>query len=146
MVLAIGGIGDWIVKHKGPLSYDKRMLVPAGQAIMGGLAKGLASGFGVVQDVIADANSELANGLSGQVVGVGVRANVAQVVDKLDGLDARWSGSVSVPSFAGVVSPAAAGNMQTVIKIETMNVRSDNDIRLIAQELNRLQKRDMRRA
>ena len=143
----VGGIGDWIVKHKGPLSYDKRMLVPAGQAIMDGLAKGLASGFGVVQDVIADANSELVSGLSGQVVGVGVRSNVSQVVDKLDGLDARWSGSVNVPSFAGVVSPAAAaGNMQTVIKIENMNVRSDNDIRLIAQELNRLQKRDMRRA
>ena len=45
-----------------------------------------------------------------------------------------------------MVSPAAAGNTSTVIKIETMNVRSDNDIRLIAQELNRLQKRDMRRA
>ena len=80
------------------------------------------------------------------LVGVGVRSNVSQVVDKLDGLDARWSGSVSVPSFAGMVSPAAAGNTSTVIKIETMNVRSDNDIRLIAQELNRLQKRDMRRA
>ena len=87
------------------------------------------------------------SGLSGQVVGVGVRSNVSQVVDKLDGLDARWSGSVSVPSFAGVVSPTGAiGNTSTVIKIETMNVRSDNDIRLIAQELNRLQKRDMRRA
>ena len=48
--------------------------MPAGQAIMGGLAKGLASGFGVVQDVIADANSELVDGLSGQVVGVGVRS------------------------------------------------------------------------
>ena len=47
---------------------------------MGGLAKGLASGFGVVQDVIADANSELVAGLSGQVVGVGVRSNVSQVV------------------------------------------------------------------
>lgn len=143
----ISGIGDWIVAHKGPLSYDKRMLVPAGHAIMNGLAKGLASGFGVVQDVIDDANSELVDGLSGQVVAVGVRSNVAQVADKLDGLDARWNGSVSVPSFDGMVSPSAAvGNTSTVIRIETMNVRSDNDIRLIAQELNRLQKRDMRRA
>lgn len=38
----IGGIGDWIISHKGPLTYDRRMLLPAGKAIMGGLADGIA--------------------------------------------------------------------------------------------------------
>jgi phage-related protein len=56
----VGGIGDWIVQNKGPEQYDKNLLVPAGEWIMGGLQKGLTSAFGDVQDSVS--------GVSGTIV------------------------------------------------------------------------------
>jgi TP901 family phage tail tape measure protein len=40
------GIPKWIKDHKGPLSIDRQLLVPAGKAIMGGFLTGLRRGAG----------------------------------------------------------------------------------------------------
>lgn len=49
----IGGIADWIQKHKGPISYDYRLLRPAGDAMMSGFRDSLQDGFRDVQKLVS---------------------------------------------------------------------------------------------
>lgn len=58
----VSGIGDWIVKHKGPLSYDRVMLKPAGQAIMRGFDKSLKEGWRDVQRTVNGMNAQINGG------------------------------------------------------------------------------------
>ena len=71
----VGGIGSWIVKHKGPISYDRRMLVPAGKAIMGGFDKSLKAGWRDVQRTVNGMNAQIHGGFDGDMSKSG-RANV----------------------------------------------------------------------
>lgn len=58
----VGGIADWISSHKGPISYDRRLLIPHGNAIMDGFAQGIRTGFdGKVRSAIAGVNATLAS-------------------------------------------------------------------------------------
>lgn len=58
----VSGIGDWIVRHKGPLSYDKVMLKPAGLAIMQGFDKSLKEGWRDVQRTVNGMNAQINGG------------------------------------------------------------------------------------
>lgn len=72
----VSGIGNWIVKHKGPLSYDKVMLRPAGQAIMQGFDKSLKAGWKDVQRTVNGMNAQINGGFDVDASKSG-RANVS---------------------------------------------------------------------
>ena len=55
----LAGIGDFIVQHKGPPSYDAVMLVKNGELIMGGLLDGMTRGWGDVEDFVKSRNTSL---------------------------------------------------------------------------------------
>ena len=63
----VGGIGNWIKEHKGPLSYDEQLLIPAGIAIMSGLSNGLNSGFTDVQYLVTGVAGVIVDKVNGIV-------------------------------------------------------------------------------
>lgn len=79
----VGGIADWIKDHKGPISYDKRLLIPAGKAIMNGLLGGLESKFGAVQSFVKSvtaclSDTSVTNGIDSAINDV----NPTMTIDK----------------------------------------------------------------
>lgn len=63
----IGGIASWIKKHKGPISYDKKLLIPAGNAIMNGLNSGLIDSFKSVKSTVSGMSSTISDLMNPQM-------------------------------------------------------------------------------
>lgn len=55
----VGSIAGWIARHKGPLSYDLKLLQPAGTLIMKGFNMRLVDGFEDTKKSIGDFNDDL---------------------------------------------------------------------------------------
>nr|DAL58260.1 MAG TPA_asm: tail tape measure protein [Caudoviricetes sp.] len=55
----VSGIGEWIAANKGPIDYDRVLLIPHGKAIMAGLQEGMQTGFTGVQDDVLGMADEL---------------------------------------------------------------------------------------
>ena len=60
----VSGIGSWIKAHKGPISYDKRLLIPAGKAIMRGLDKGLNNQYKSVMNTVSGVAGNIEDAMS----------------------------------------------------------------------------------
>lgn len=60
----VGGIASWIKKHKGPISYDRKLLIPAGVAIMTGFNEGLQDQFSTVQKGVSNMAGAVSDAVS----------------------------------------------------------------------------------
>ena len=76
----ISGIGDWIKEHKGPIEYDRKLLIPAGNAIMDSLNKGLTDKFKAVKDTVSSIAGTLSdNMMVGLEVGINKNSNLPKL-------------------------------------------------------------------
>lgn len=87
----VGGIGKWIKAHKGPISVDRRLLIPAGHAIMNGLGNGLVDGFSDVQKSVLAMNKQIADAMQPDVSGFANRLN-----GMASDVQSRFTGSLTM--------------------------------------------------
>ena len=63
----VGGIAGWIQEHKGPISYDRTLLVRNGQAVMGSLLIGLEDSWGDVKSFVSGVAPAISDALAPDV-------------------------------------------------------------------------------
>lgn len=86
----VSGIGSWISANKGPLDYDRRLLIPHGNAIMDGLHEGLSAGAQRVQSyldafTVGISNTALSGSVSvsGSALGSGALGSGTTVINNI---------------------------------------------------------------
>lgn len=114
----VGGIADWIAEHKGPISYDAKLLIPHGRVMMQGLGIGLTTGF--------------ATYVMGTVSGMS-----AQIADQFESRSAQLQGTLDSTSVVArylVNSPASSRT--TIDNSKEINVYAgDKDEYVLASVL-----------
>lgn len=138
----VGGIAEWIKEHKGPISYDKKLLIPAGNAIMDGLNEGLSNQFTNVKKTVTSIADEIQ-----EIISNGVDTSV--LTD--DSWNPQLSNATAVVSAQNVATKKMASETspQTEASIynrglfegATINIREESDIEKLVDELYKRQQR-----
>ena len=125
----VGGIASWIAEHKGPISYDRRLLIPAGQAIMSGFNTALISGF---EDVKGNV-SGMADGIRSMFDDAGSRVSAMS-----NALQGDFSNNVS-----GTLSATYEVNQTKEPAIINLALGS-NDFRAFVSDISNIQSKEER--
>lgn len=120
----VGGIAQWIKEHKGPISYDRKLLIPAGNAIMFSLYDGLKDAFqNKVQPLVSDFADKLSSSFGQPQLEFGIGANV-------DAIPAITNGN---SRLAYQVASTQSYNSDNADLIDSINRLSNRQIVVSAQ-------------
>ena len=125
----VGGIASWIAEHKGPISYDRRLLTPAGQSIMGGFNTALMRGFENVKNNV----SGMADGIRSMFDDAGSRVSAMS-----NALQGDFSNNVS-----GTLSATYEVNQTKEPAIINLALGS-NDFRAFVSDISNIQHKEER--
>lgn len=125
----VGNIANWIATHKGPISYDRRLLIPAGEAIMGGFNTALMGGFEVVKGNV----SGMADGIRSMFDDAGSRVSAMS-----NALQGDFSNNVS-----GTLSATYEVNQTKEPAVINLALGS-NDFRAFVSDISNIQSKEER--
>lgn len=131
---SVSNMAQWIKDHKGPVSYDRRLLIENGSALMAGLNQGIQGGWrnvmdnissmaGTIQDVINDDYSDI-----GWQIGLGISDGLNSSMNKVTGhLDAIRDHVNDFSLRSKNLLTGATATMSSQLKIETLRGKTPID-------------------
>ena len=131
---SVSNMAKWIKDHKGPVSYDRRLLIENGSAIMAGLNQGIQTGWrkvmdnisnmaGTIQDVINDDYSNI-----GWQIGLGISDGLNSSQDKVAGyLDAIRNHVNDFSLKSKNLLTGATATMSSQLKVEALRGKTPKD-------------------
>ena len=130
----VSNMAKWIKDHKGPVSYDRRLLIENGSALMTGLNRGIQAGWrkvmdnisnmaGTIQDVINDDYSNI-----GWQIGLGISDGLNSSQDKVAGyLDAIRNHVNDFSLKSKNLLTGATATMSSQLKVEALRGKTPKD-------------------
>lgn len=131
---SVSNMAKWIKDHKGPVSYDRRLLIENGSALMTGLNRGIQTGWrnvmdnissmaGTIQDVINDDYSDI-----GWQIGLGISDGLNSSMDNVTGhLDAIRDHVNDFSLRSKNLLTGATATMSSQLKVETLRGKTPTD-------------------
>lgn len=131
---SVSNMAAWIKAHKGPVSYDRKLLIENGAALMAGLNQGIQTGWrnvmdnissmaGTIQDVINDDYSDI-----GWKIGLGISDGIDVSKDKVAGyLDAFRNHVNDFSLKSKNLLTGATATMSSQLKVETLRGKTPKD-------------------
>ena len=131
---SVSNMAKWIKDHKGPVSYDRRLLIENGSALMAGLNQGIQTGWrnvmdnissmaGTIQDVINDDYSDI-----GWQIGLGISDGLNSSMDNVTGrLDAIRDHVNDFSLRSKNLLTGATATMSSQLKVETLRGKTPKD-------------------
>ncbi len=131
---SVSNMAKWIKDHKGPVSYDRRLLIENGSALMTGLNRGIQTGWrnvmdnissmaGTIQDVINDDYSDI-----GWQIGLGISDGLNSSMDNVTGhLDAVRDHVNDFSLRSKNLLTGATATMSSQLKVETLRGKTPKD-------------------
>lgn len=130
----VSGIGGWIKDHKGPIDYDRKLLIPAGNAIMNGLNEGLQDKFRQVRNTVAAITDEMANGFSPTLANNVMSAQRLALASGYDvSTEAQRTTVIEVPVYLHPNAPREIGHA-TAKYVEEENSKTDKIKKMVRGE------------
>lgn len=118
----VGGIGDWIAQHKGPLPYDRRLLIKNGVAIMESLDTGLRNGFEPVMGYVSSMAGQLADAFGEPVLSASF-APMDYDVGSYQSAALEASGAVTYNLYVDGLSVSTDGDMAEAVQEFARQIR-----------------------
>ena len=131
---SVSNMAAWIKAHKGPVSYDRKLLIENGAALMAGLNQGIQTGWrnvmdnissmaGTIQDVINGDYSDI-----GWQIGLGISDGLNSSMDKVTGhLDAIRDHVNDFSLRSKNLLTGATATMSSQLKVETLRGKTPKD-------------------